>query len=178
MALISAAGLQRAFARMAAGFSIMAGLGLAGVPDVAQAQAQTPSATTLTQSSTGSSFGQSVTLTARVSGQGVAVPTGNVTFKDGTTSIGIVALTAQGITVTQVAAGSQHSCALSSDGKVYCWGSDGNGALGDGGANTNSLLPVPVSGITNAIAISAFNAGVLAATANSAMASMPAALCR
>lgn len=36
-------------------------------------------------------------------------------------------------TVTQVATGGHHSCALTSDGKVWCWGSSYLGALGYGG---------------------------------------------
>ena len=33
---------------------------------------------------------------------------------------------------TEVAAGSEHSCALSTTGEAWCWGSDANGKLGDG----------------------------------------------
>lgn len=34
--------------------------------------------------------------------------------------------------VVGIAAGEFHSCAVTSDGKVYCWGSDWYGQLGDG----------------------------------------------
>ncbi len=33
---------------------------------------------------------------------------------------------------TQVAAGGRHTCALLTDGTVWCWGKGGNGELGNG----------------------------------------------
>jgi len=50
--------------------------------------------------------------------------------------------------------GSQHTCALRTDGIVRCWGSNFYGQLGDG-TNTSRTTPVTVSGITGATAISA-----------------------
>ncbi len=38
-----------------------------------------------------------------------------------------------GVTFTQVALGGGHSCALSDDGDVYCWGSNSSGQIGIGG---------------------------------------------
>src|SRR6185436_14490915 len=46
-------------------------------------------------------------------------------------------------TVTAVAAGPEHSCALAS-GRVYCWGESFAGELGDG-TETKSSVPVAVS---------------------------------
>jgi alpha-tubulin suppressor-like RCC1 family protein len=43
----------------------------------------------------------------------------------------------------EVSAGSQHTCALLTDGMVSCWGLNFDGALGDG-TNMNRALPVPV----------------------------------
>jgi alpha-tubulin suppressor-like RCC1 family protein len=45
---------------------------------------------------------------------------------------------------SNIAAGNEHGCALTSDGKVYCWGYNGYGGLGNGN-NTNSNIPVAVS---------------------------------
>lgn len=56
--------------------------------------------------------------------------------------------------IVQVAAGGQHKCALIADGTVYCWGSNSVGQLGNGGV-ADSPVPVKVSGISNAVGISA-----------------------
>lgn len=48
--------------------------------------------------------------------------------------------------VTQVALGATHSCALTSDGSVQCWGSNGRGELGDG-STQERLTPGPVNGL-------------------------------
>ena len=57
-----------------------------------------------------------------------------------------VAVTASGVlagkTLTQIAAGATHACALSSAGAAYCWGSDSNGQLGN---NSTTQSPVPVA---------------------------------
>ena len=42
-----------------------------------------------------------------------------------------------------IALGAEHSCALLSDGKIMCWGSNTFGQLGDG-TNSDSILPVAV----------------------------------
>jgi alpha-tubulin suppressor-like RCC1 family protein len=47
-----------------------------------------------------------------------------------------------------VAVGSQSACAIIADGGVECWGSNGDGELGNG-TKTSSLAPVPVTGITS-----------------------------
>ena len=48
-------------------------------------------------------------------------------------------------TVTQIAAGGQHTCAVVSDATVACWGNGGNGQLGTGD-NNDSLIPVVATG--------------------------------
>jgi hypothetical protein len=53
-----------------------------------------------------------------------------------------------------ISAGANHSCALLSDGTLRCWGRNRDGQLGDG-ANTDSSIPVRVSGLTGAVAVSA-----------------------
>jgi len=49
-----------------------------------------------------------------------------------------------GKTITTIAAGNHHSLALDSDGKVYTWGLNGNGQLGNN-STTNSSMPVQVN---------------------------------
>lgn len=46
--------------------------------------------------------------------------------------------------ITQVAAGSYHSCALSQTGTVQCWGYNYQGALGNGGWDGGYEDPIPV----------------------------------
>jgi hypothetical protein len=69
----------------------------------------------------------------------------------------------------ELSAGQFHACARLSDGTVACWGSNDSGQLGDGVASHSrcigtggvggdvdcSLTPVPVSGLTDAVEISA-----------------------
>jgi alpha-tubulin suppressor-like RCC1 family protein len=43
-----------------------------------------------------------------------------------------------------VTAGGHHTCGLSTDQRVYCWGSNNNGDLGDG-TTRQRLMPVPVA---------------------------------
>jgi alpha-tubulin suppressor-like RCC1 family protein len=50
-------------------------------------------------------------------------------------------------TVTEVAAGDNHSLALTSDGKVWAWGRNANGQLGDGGTTSRSTAG-QVTGLT------------------------------
>jgi len=68
-----------------------------------------------------------------------------------------------GKTITQVAAGNNHSIALASDGTVYTWGYNGYGQLGNGtsGPGTNSNVPVAVytSGVLNGKTITQVAAG-------------------
>lgn len=66
-------------------------------------------------------------------------------------------LVAGGITDwTSVSAGGAHACARRATGRIYCWGKDGSGRLGDGGANTNRNAPTPVAGgITDWASVSA-----------------------
>lgn len=54
---------------------------------------------------------------------------------DGTTTLRTVptrVVLPQGLVAVDVAAGEDHTCAVLSDGKVHCWGSNANGKLGDG----------------------------------------------
>ena len=46
---------------------------------------------------------------------------------------------------TAISAGGFHTCALRADGTVQCWGNDGSGQVGDGGALGTSYSPVTVT---------------------------------
>ncbi|MDD5434431.1 MAG: hypothetical protein PH343_03280, partial [Nitrospira sp.] len=59
---------------------------------------------------------------------------------------------AQAHTAVEVEAGTNHNCAVMSDGTVKCWGNNNFGQLGDG-TQTNRTMPVAVSGISTAVAI-------------------------
>jgi len=53
-----------------------------------------------------------------------------------------------------LAAGTMHSCAISDDGRVECWGNNQDGQLGNG-TNETSTSPVPVVGLTGVRQVSA-----------------------
>ncbi|WGZ95560.1 MAG: hypothetical protein QJT81_06120 [Candidatus Thiothrix putei] len=75
---------------------------------------------------------------------------------DGTTTQRITPVSVQGLTdVLSLSVGSDHACAVTRDnGAVKCWGQNAYGQLGNG-TKTNSNVPVVVSGLSNAIAVSA-----------------------
>lgn len=58
-------------------------------------------------------------------------------------------------TATGVTAALRHTCAVLADGTARCWGDNRTGQLGIGTFGGFSAVPVPVTGLTNAIAISA-----------------------
>jgi alpha-tubulin suppressor-like RCC1 family protein len=64
----------------------------------------------------------------------------------------------QGLTgVTGISASQFHALAVRKNGSVMTWGSSPRGALGDGEGLTSSDVPVPVHGISDAVAVAAGN---------------------
>ena len=49
-------------------------------------------------------------------------------------------------TWSSVTAGGGHTCARRTSGRLYCWGQDTEGQLGDGGINASAGTPVQVAG--------------------------------
>lgn len=72
--------------------------------------------------------------------------------------------------VTGLAGGGAHTCAVKIDGTVACWGADGSGQLGDDAALAGKDRPVPVVGLTGAIAVVAGSAHTCSLRANGSVA--------
>jgi alpha-tubulin suppressor-like RCC1 family protein len=64
------------------------------------------------------------------------------------------AATAAAVSFTRVSAGGSHTCALAGDGRVYCWGDNQFGQLGDG-TRTNHSSPKVVAGTLRFVQVSA-----------------------
>lgn len=69
----------------------------------------------------------------------------------------------------EIAAGSSHTCARTSAGQVYCWGSDTQGLLGDGDAYAPGYTPRPIAGSHQIVSIGTGGAFTSAITASGAV---------
>ncbi|MCZ6614398.1 MAG: hypothetical protein O6920_01260, partial [Chloroflexi bacterium] len=72
---------------------------------------------------------------------------------DGTTTDRVTPVNVAGLTngVAAVSVGGAHTCALTTNGGLRCWGSNSEGELGDG-TTTNRIMPVNVAGLASGVA--------------------------
>jgi RHS repeat-associated protein len=68
-------------------------------------------------------------------------------------------------TILQVAAGNDHALAASTDGRVFAWGSNNHGQLGNG-TTADAATPVQVSGLTGVVEVAAAGDSSFALTAD------------
>jgi alpha-tubulin suppressor-like RCC1 family protein len=71
--------------------------------------------------------------------------------------------------VSAVSAGGAHTCALLSDGTIYCWGENANKQIGNEDTSLDFTEPQSITGIDNAIDISCGKWHTCALLANSAV---------
>jgi alpha-tubulin suppressor-like RCC1 family protein len=100
---------------------------------------------------------------ARTSGGGVKCWGNNDRGQlgDGTTTQHLTPVSVSGLAngVSAIAAGYNHTCALTAEGGVKCWGGNASGQLGDS-TDTDRLTPISVNGLASGdIAIDAIDAG-------------------
>ena len=91
------------------------------------------------------------TGTVECSGQGIV----NGELGNGTFTNARILVPATGLSgVTAISAGENHTCAVSADTTLRCWGRNANGQLGDG-TTVKRNVPVTVSGLTGVVQVEA-----------------------
>jgi hypothetical protein len=82
------------------------------------------------------------------------IPIGESTFGYGGNPVGPAPVA--GITsAIDISVGELHACAVTADGRVSCWGYDGNGELGTDVVGGSSSSPIVVPGVSSALAVAA-----------------------
>jgi alpha-tubulin suppressor-like RCC1 family protein len=96
---------------------------------------------------------------------------------DGTTTESHTPVAVQGLPVdlAQIVAGGTHTCGLLTDGTVRCWGSGGDGELGNG-STSDSSTPVMVTGLPSVVQI-AVGGNLLGGDTTSALTSAGTVFC-
>jgi alpha-tubulin suppressor-like RCC1 family protein len=70
-----------------------------------------------------------------------------------------------GVSITQISAGGAHTCAVDTKNRVWCWGANLDGQLGNNSI-LNRAVPVQVSNFSNAVQVSAGDEHTCAVLAN------------
>jgi alpha-tubulin suppressor-like RCC1 family protein len=100
-------------------------------------------------SGSGSGSGSTTGSSSGAETEGGALSEGGVIAEDGSPSDA-----AELTGATAISVGSHSACALLSGGTVQCWGDNFYGELGNGTSMNDRSTPVPVTGLTDAIAVS------------------------
>jgi alpha-tubulin suppressor-like RCC1 family protein len=66
--------------------------------------------------------------------------------------------------VSKVSVGGEHVCVIENDMKLYCWGNNMHGQLGDGSVNATSAPGAAVPGLTGVLEVVAFRQSTCART--------------
>ncbi len=103
--------------------------------------------------------------TARCTGRNQFGQLGDGSWTDSSVLVPVSGLT----TATQVVAGDEFACALLAGGTAKCWGLGESGQRGDGSFGTFALVPVPVNGLTGAVALAAGYGHTCAVLSNATM---------